>query len=360
MSHETYKIVLTDKSWHGYEDAVVSRDISVAEGCKLAKVAEVVWKLKPAYTEVADGVFVPVKDKSVLVRLPTSWDDTYHVLGNRLVKDYEIVDNTFLCNLATQMADVTGWSFEGAGTLKKGEISFVQLRLTNDFYVAGKKHEAHRVKFLFGDDKRQGSGYGGLVFTRVQCWNTWRMATSEGDVFKIPHRDDPHAQWMFVNARVEAAINAAETQHKELNKFFVTPIGHHEFREFVETTFPTPSVPKAIAHAEEARDLISNDTTGGHDLAHILFRGDRAQNDYEKQYALVERRRQAVQTAYNVHNLHYADSAGTLYAALQGLTETANHGSVFRGKPAQGLLFGGTRGQFITKGYKVLQELLPA
>jgi hypothetical protein len=360
MSDETYKMVLTDESWHGYEDAVVSRNISVAEGCELAKLAKVVWVLRPAFVETDQNMFVPIKGKSTLVRLPTPWDNTYHILGNRLVRDYEIVDNTFLCGLATQMADVTGWSFEGAGTLKRGEISFIQLRLTNNFYVGGKEHEAHRVKFLFGDDKRNGAGYGGLVLTRLQCWNTWRMAIAEDGIFKIPHRDDPHAQWNFVNARIEAAIGAAETQKQELDRFFVTSIQARQFQAFVEGTFPTPEVPKAIAQAEEARALIEENPESGDDLAHMLFRGNRAQEDYENKYALAERRREALERGFAQHNIDSPDSANTLYAAFNGLTHVANYApsNVFRGKPAKGLLFNGTRGQFVDRGYNLLKELL--
>lgn len=362
MAHKTYKIILTDKSWHGHEDAVVSRDIPVHEGCELAKMSEVVWETRPAYAEVQPGLFIPVEGKKVLVRLPNSWDNTFHTIGNRLVKDYQIVDNGFLCGLASKMAEVTGWKFEGAGTLSKGEMSFIQLRLNEDFNVAGRKYEAHKAMFMFGDDKRGGSGYGGLVFTRIQCWNTWRMAAGEDGVFKIPHRDDPHAQWEFVNARVEAAIAALKNQNAILDKFFVTALARRDFNQFLENAIPTPSVPKAIVEAEEARAMLEDGLVKGDKLAHILFRGDRAQNDYESKYALVERRREAVERAYDTFNAGPSESKETLYSAFNGLTWVANHGdtNVFRGNSTTGVLFNGARGQFVDKGYNVLKSMLEA
>ena len=160
MTDATYKIVLTDKSWHGNEDAVISRDTSVEDGCDLAKIEEVRWALRPVYIEVSPGVFVPFGKKKGMVRLPNSWDNTYHILDNRVVRDYEIVNNEFLVNVAKRISNETGWTFEGAGTLKSGEISFIQLRLTEDLLVAGRSYERHQAKFLIGDDKRGGAGFG--------------------------------------------------------------------------------------------------------------------------------------------------------------------------------------------------------
>ena len=110
--------------------------------------------------------------------------------------------------------------------------------------------------------------------------------------------------------------------------------------------------------AEEARDMLADGGANGYDLSKILDRGDAATRAYNNELVLVERRREAVDDAFDMHNYRYPDSADTLYAAFQGLTYPANHGDVYRGDALAGLLFGGKRAQDVKRGYGVLVEML--
>jgi hypothetical protein len=113
---------------------------------------------------------------------------------------------------------------------------------------------------MVGDDKRCGAGFGGMVFTRIVCANTWRAAISEGGVFKISHVQDPLALWKFATAQINAAVKAYKEQGATLDKFFNTSIGRRQFQEFLEETVQQPNVPKAVARSLEAKDQTTNES----------------------------------------------------------------------------------------------------
>jgi len=361
MAHEKYDedvLVLTEDSWHGKHDIILPKGTDVETGFNVARLEDIEWLTKPLYIEVEPGMFLPFGDKKGLARRPFSRDQHWRILDNRTVRDYEVIDNEFLMGLAADLAMSTGWLFEGCGTLRHNEVSFIQLRVNRDIDVAGLSYERHTVRFFYGDDKALGSGFGGLTGTRIQCMNTFRMAISDENTITIPHREDPKARWEFINAQHISAINALEEQEVMLNKFFVTSLGRKAFQEFVEATYPVPAIRKSMVEAEQARDMLASGDTNGYDLQKVIDRGIRAEQAYNSEVALAERRRETLEQAYEMHNRRSTDSAETYYAAFQGLTWTANHSNVYRGDALASLLFNGVRGQDVKRGYETLVSMI--
>jgi hypothetical protein len=353
--YEEDVLALTKDSWHGKEDMILPRGTSVEEGTRLSRMDEIHWTTRPLYVEVEPGKFIPFGDKKALTRVPNAFSSVYHVVDSRVVRDYEAINNDFMMELAAELARITGWTFEGCGTLRHNEISFIQLRLTHDYHVGNREYERHSVRFLYGDDKAAGSGFAGLNYTRVQCMNTFFCAIGENGILKVDHRDNPQARWKLINAGAAEVIKGFEEQNKMLDLFYFMPMDTLLFQQFVEETYPMPKPSRAMTEAEQARELLDRGQADGIDLSVIFTRGERASQRYHNDTALILRRRNMLEAAYAKHNARYPDSAETLYAALQALTYLANHTDAYRGDVMTGILFGGKRAQDIQKGFNSLK-----
>jgi hypothetical protein len=361
MGHGKFEedvLVLTKDSWHGQEDLILPRGTSVDEGTAVSRMEEIVWTTRPLYVEVEPGVFKRFGNKDALTRLPNAFTDGYHVVDSRTVRDYEIVSNEFLVARAKELAAITGWTFEGCGTLNHNEISFVQLRLNKDYHVADMPHERHEIRFLFGDDKAGNSGYAGLQYRRAQCMNTFMVAIMENGVLRVPHRNNPEAKWKLINAQAAEVIKEFEEQNAMLDVFYYAPMDENLWASFVEQTYPLPNKPSTMVEAEQAEELMTRGLAGGIDLSGLLIRGERAAQRYASQTALILRRRIAMQEAYDNHNREFKDSAHTVYAAFQALTYITNHGDSYRGDAITGILFDGQRAKDIKRGFNILLDFL--
>lgn len=352
-------LVLTADSWHGLEDDILPRGTSVFDGIEHSGMEEIEWTTRPLFVEVEPGMFVPFGNKQALTRLPNVFSDGYHVVDTRVVRDYEVVNNDFLAELAVELAAQTGWTFEGCGTLRHNELSFIQLRLPQDYYAGGRDYERHDIRFLYGDDKRGGSGFAGINYTRVQCMNTFFAAISENSILRVSHRDDPHTRWKLINAQAAEVLRVLQVQNEMLDVFYFKPVSPDDVQWFLEQTFPLPPKPGIAIEAEQILDLQMNgELDEGIDVSTILARGEQAKRRHANDTDLILRRRHEVEAAYAKHNARYPDSAQTLYALFNALTYTANHGQTYRGDAQTGILFGGKRAQDINAGYDVLSELL--
>lgn len=356
--YEEDVLVLTADSWHGKEDLILPRGTSVEDGTKLSGMTEIEWTTKPLYVEVEPGKFIPFGNKKALTRLPNAFSSQYHVVDTRVVRDYEVINNDFLVELAVELAEATGWTFEGCGTLRHNEISFIQLRLTEDYRAAGRSDERHTVRFLYGDDKSGNSGFAGLNYTRVQCMNTFLVAILENSIMKVSHRDDPELRWKLLNAQAAEVIKALEEQNKMLDLFYFSPVDQVMVQEFIERTYPLPSKPSIVSEMEQAEELVSQGLAADINLGRLYAKGELALRRHRSEVDLILRRRNALEDAYTGHNENYPDSAHTLYALFQALTYITNHSDTYRGDVMTGLLFNGKRGQDVNKGYAVLLDML--
>lgn len=353
-------LVLTAESWHGNEDLILPRGTSVADGVAASNMDEIVWATRPLYVEVEPGKFVPFGNKQALTRLPNVFTDQYHVLDTRVVRDYEVVNNEFYMQLAKELGEATGWTFEGCGTLRHNEITFIQLRIQQEYLAGGRQNERHTIRFMYGDDKSQGSGFAGLNYTRIQCMNTFMVAIGEGSILRVSHRDDPHTIWKLLNAQAMEVLEAVTEQNRMLDLFFFRPVSSAEVAAFVENTFPMPVKPRAVYEMEQAQELVGGGLADGVDISGLILRGERALQRHSSEVALIARRRNELETAYDNYNRnsYNADSANTLYALFQALTWMTNHGDTYRGEAMTGILFNGKRAQDIKRGYDFLVEML--
>jgi hypothetical protein len=303
-------------------------------------------------------VFLQLGNKKALVRLPNIFTDDYHAVDTRVVRDYEIVNNDFLAELAAELAEATGWTFEGCGTLRHNELSFIQLRMDDNYLAGAREYERHTVRFMYGDDKAASSGFAGINYTRIECMNTFMVAISENGILRVRHDIDPATRWKLINAQAAEVVNTLKEQNRMLDLFYYRAVDTSMVQEFIERTFPLPQKPNAVEEMEQAQELQASGRAAGIDLAALFARGQRAQQRFNSEIDLIRRRRNELEEAYARHNARYLDSSYTLYALFQAITYITNHGKSYRGDAMTGILFGGKRAQDIKRGYEVLVEML--
>jgi len=362
MAHYWFYGAIVGQTWHGKQEergVTLNPGVSTKQGIDLSAIREVNWSKIPVVALSNSGRNVSVDGQYMLERAPLArvpGDDWYILPGRTVGEEFELVQGSDLANLAQSVSDHTGWPFMGAAHLKNGEICFVQLEIDKQFRIGGKVHEAHKAKMFFGDDKRDGSTFGGVTYTRIQCWNTWRAALSGDGVWQIRHDDSPVARLDFAAAQIVNAYKAMEEEEEWLNRFFTAPLADHLFDRFVQDIFPDPPVTKAMIEGAEAEELIRTQSTNGYDLQPVLELAQKSAESYEQRRDLAQRRREYMHSAYERHNRAFPDSANKYYAGAQALTATTSHGP-FRGNGEMSAMFG-TRADFATKGMGWLKQAL--
>jgi hypothetical protein len=360
MSHAWDFGYLDEDSWHGKEQGrggIIAPGTTVETGLQLSRIRDVEWFKIPLVAQSVTGIPVQVDGQYMLERSPRPWipGDEHHILGSRVVgEDFQVVQGSDLARLTQNIAKHTGWQFKGAAHLRNSEVAFVQLSIDKTFRVAGKEHEAHKAKFFFGDDKAGGSTFGGITYTRIQCYNTWRAALSSEGVWTMRHDDSPVDRMEFLAAQVVNAYHAMEEEERWLNAFFNRAMPENLFERFVWDVFPDPRVTKSMEQGEEALVMQQSGQTNGFDLSKVIEAGERSREAYEKRRDLAGRRRRHMENAYVDHNRNFADSSDTFYASAQALTHTTSHGP-FRDTSDRGAMFG-VRAGFNTAGMNWLKN----
>jgi len=360
MSHKWDWGAIVDQTWHGEQEkrgATLKRGVSVPDGIRISRIREVDWEKVPAYALSKSGKMVRIDGEYKLERQPRPWypDENPYILPGRTVgEEYEIIQGRDLADLAEDVSQQTGWQFLAAANLKDSEITFIQLDIDKDFRIGDKLHEAHKAKLFFGDDKNGGSLFGGIVLTRIQCWNTWRSALSENGVWQLRHDNNPKARMQLAAAQIVRAYQALKEEERWLNIFFARPLTEELFERFVHDTFPDPQVTKAMIEADQAKILIETGQTNGFELEKLIGLGQRSSDAYEQRLDLASRRRTYMEQAYEQHNRDFYDSADTLYAGAQALTQTTTHGP-FRGDANYSAMLGLTAA-INTKGFNWLRN----
>lgn len=362
MAHYWDYGAIVGSTWHGQQNTrgvQLPPGTSVERGIDLSRIRELSWHKIPVVARSGSGRVVSVDGQYLLEREPRPWqpgDDWYILPGRQVTEEFEIVQGADLAEMAESVAKHTGWQFMGAAHLKDSEICFVQLEIDRDFMIAGKRHEAHKAKLFFGDDKSGGSTFGGITYTRIQCWNTWRAALSGEGVWRLRHDDSPKARLEFASAQIVQAYKAMGEEEEWLNRFFTAPLADHLFDAFTHNVFPDPPVTKAMMEGEEAYALIRAGQTNGYDLDKVVELGEKSKESYEQRLDLARRRRSYMESSYERHNRKFGDSANTFYAGAQALTATTSHGP-FRGSNELQTMFG-TRADFTTRGFSWLKDAL--
>jgi len=157
-----------EKAWHGL-GIVVEDYPDSASALRFAGLDYEVVK-RPNVHRLADGTEIVSEDSFFTYRT-----DTGDILGGRLGRDYEVVQNTDAFAFFDAIVGGDGIQFETAGALGKGERLFITAKLPGYIRVQG---EDLVEKYLFLTTSHDGSGAITAAFTpvRIVCNNTLSLA----------------------------------------------------------------------------------------------------------------------------------------------------------------------------------------
>jgi len=357
MSHKWDYGSIVGTTWHGQQlerGAQLTAGVTTKEGLDLSRIREVNWNKIPVFAQLSDGTMYRLDGQYLLERGPRPWvnNDEVYVLPRQVSEEFEIVQGSDLADLAQKVSDNTGWPFMSAAHLSDSEIAYVQLEIDKPFTIGGKHYEEHKAKLFFGDDKNGGATFGGITYTRIQCWNTWRAALSGSGVWKLRHDNNPLSRMDFIAAKCIEAHRAMAEEEAWLNAFFAAHMPENLFERFVHDVFPDPRVTEAMIEAElaQTKSMVHIESTSGFDMSQVIARGERSKEGYEQRLKLAGERRTYMEKAWEGYNGAFLQSGNDthFYGAFQALTETTSHGP-FRDKQERGAMFG-VRADFNDKG----------
>lgn len=169
-----------EKAWHGLGQVVETYPTS-AEALKFAGLDFEVEKL-PNIHRLNDGTEITSQTSFFTYR-----PDTGAVLGDRLGKDYQVVQNTDAFAFFDSIVGGDGIMYETAGALGKGERIFITAKLP-DYIRVG--NDDLIEKYLFLTTSHDGFGSITAAFTpiRIVCNNTLNQAMqNHSNAVKIRH-----------------------------------------------------------------------------------------------------------------------------------------------------------------------------
>jgi phage/plasmid-like protein (TIGR03299 family) len=157
-----------EKAWHGL-GLVIEDYPDSASALRFAGLDFEVVK-RPNIHRLDDGTELPSADSFFTYRT-----DTGDILGSRLGRDYEVVQNTDAFAFFDAIVGGDGIQYETAGALGKGERIFITAKLPGYITVQG---EDLVEKYLFLTTSHDGSGAITAAFTpvRIVCNNTLSLA----------------------------------------------------------------------------------------------------------------------------------------------------------------------------------------
>jgi phage/plasmid-like protein (TIGR03299 family) len=185
--------------------------------------------------------------------------DTLSVLGDKLGKDYTVLQNTDALNiLDTLVAQDCGISFESAGSLKGGKVVFVCCKMPEPIVVGANDITE---QYLVMCNSHDGSMAVKVMFTpvRVVCQNTLTMAMSRAKKnHSIRHTSNVKEnvnQAMKVLGIAHQNHDLAEQAFNELSK---VKMNQQAFWNYVGNVFATPDERTKLRSGEPATKVISS------------------------------------------------------------------------------------------------------
>jgi phage/plasmid-like protein (TIGR03299 family) len=166
--------------------------------------------------------------------------DTGEVLGSKLGRDYEVVQNTDAFAFFDSIVGGDGIFYETAGALGKGERVFITAKLPG--YIMVQKKDLIE-KYLFLTTSHDGSGAITAAFTpvRIVCNNTLNMAMRDCESrITIRHTRDARNRLESAH-RVLGIANRLSDQLEDIfNHWSRVPIRDAEVRRLIELAMVPP------------------------------------------------------------------------------------------------------------------------
>lgn len=331
-------------AWHQL-GITSDEDLLAVEAFKMAGL-DYKFHALPIGVTLPSGEFIQTEGDMKVFREPLHDDPQWRDLGT-VSKGYRFLQNLELAAGLDAITNKTGWKFETAGALGRGETVFACLR-TGKHSVHGDEMDS----FLLVTDGKAANRALRIIDTtvRVVCRNTLMRAESNNSMnITVPHAAGVETEFKFWLDLISSLIKSQEDTLSELRQMGEKKITKSDAEGIFLDAFPEPKKNQKVLLAESVPGMKNVADDVKEDAKNKLSK-DVVSYEYNMRQSL--KWRSASMELYEKFN-NGAEFGGqmspaalvklreTPYAALQAVTEICDFGGTNRDTVASAALFGG-------------------
>jgi phage/plasmid-like protein (TIGR03299 family) len=239
-------------AWHGLGiTKKLGEVITVRQALEEADMTFPYVMVPVGYTTPA-GEFVNSGNRSMVLRGPSRQDDSWAELGV-VSSEYRFLQNAELADGLDAICKATGWQFETAGALGKGETVFMSLR-TGKRSVFGDNYDT----FLIVSDGKcaQRALQISVAPVRVVCQNTLLMSDSSSLAkITIAHDEEVAGEYRFWLELIGAIQQAQDEAFSQLETMASVKITDKQAQTIIGKAFPLPGQSRKGRQAQALLNL---------------------------------------------------------------------------------------------------------
>lgn len=243
-------VSLKNEAWHGL-GVTVETEMSVADALKLGNLDFEVAKLPNRHHLPAGEIIT--SDSSFF----TYRTDTNFVLGDRLGKSYEVVQNAEALGVVDTLVSDGGLVVETAGSLRNGCTVFMCLRLPENIQVGGTDTVKQYLIIATGHDGNTPIlAYFSNV--RVVCNNTLQMSFRDATKkYSIRHTRSASDKLNEALRLMGLATKNQKIVAEQYNRLAEIQMQQSQFWNYVGNVFFSPAEIKELQTGKRAQEVIS-------------------------------------------------------------------------------------------------------
>lgn len=308
------------------------------------------YHVVPIGATLPNGVLFPVGDQSMVAREPTPDDPNWRNLGI-VSAGYTFLQNEDIAAGMDTITKKTGWNFETAGALGRGETIFVCLNASTQS-VHGDEVKSY---FLVSDGKSANRALKiQTTPVRVVCQNTLIAAgTRATKGIVIPHTQDVAEQFKIWTDLISDLEMLEQGVFEDLRQMGSVKIDDEIARRIFKAAFPEPVANDKVIRWQTVRDIKNvtteiiqkTDTATAKAVEAFEYNMEQSRKWQAGAFELYEKFNNGAEQGGRMTPAALETLRQTPYAALQAVTELCDWGGTNRDSVASATLFGARANQ---------------
>ena len=238
-----------EKAWHGL-GSVMTDAVSTQDALQKGGLDFKVLKL-PNIHILPTGEELISEDSFFTLR-----DDVNRVLGSRLGRDYNVMQNHEALNLADEILQSGNASIETAGAIDDGKKVFICLRVNKDI-VVGSDDKVQQYLLICNSHDGTLSITAKFTNVRVVCNNTLQMALRQGSGVKVRHTINAQQRLQEAVRLMGMITDNTGINTDAYNKMAEFIISKEEMFNYFGNVFMTPAEISRVQSGEKATQVLS-------------------------------------------------------------------------------------------------------
>lgn len=238
-----------EKAWHGLGE-VMTDAVSTQDALQKGGLDFKVLKL-PNIHILPTGDEIISEDSFFTLR-----DDVNKVLGSRLGKDYNVMQNQEALNLADEILQSGTATIETAGAIDDGKKVFICLKVNKDIIV-GSNDKVEQYLLICNSHDGTMSITAKFTNVRVVCNNTLQMALRQGSGVKVRHTINANSRLQEAVRLMGMITDNTGINTDAYNKMAETIISKEEMFNYFGNIFMTSAEIGAIQSGQKATEVLS-------------------------------------------------------------------------------------------------------